>query len=137
MAPARAGAGLEALTAAVNRDRQVQQDIVALREGLLEPCQNEAGTRRGRQEASLDLGERRQLRQLGLESAGKPPAAEIPAVELPQEPGGAVLSELADRLAHEQDQFGDDLLARGLGCVPLEDLPQRPWVPLGGAADHD
>jgi hypothetical protein len=73
MAPARAGAGLEALTAAVNRDRQVQQDLVALREGLLEPCQNEAGTRRGRQEASLDLGERWQLRSSALKARGNRP----------------------------------------------------------------
>ena len=64
----------------------------------------------------LDLVDRRQRHELLLERPREAAAAEVPAVELLQEAGRAVLAELAHRLAHEEQQLGDDLLARRLAC---------------------
>src|SRR6185312_4272187 len=83
----------------------------------------------------LDLVERRQLHELLLERPREAAAAEIPAVELLQESERALVSELAHRLAHEQHELGDDLLARGLAVV-AHDLAQYPRIALRGAADH-
>src|SRR5439155_64239 len=84
----------------------------------------------------LHLLERRQLRQLGLERAWEAAAAEVPAVELLQEPGGAVVTQLSHRLAHEEEELGDDLLARRLAGTAVEDLAQRPGIALRSAADR-
>ena len=53
-----------------------------------------------------------------LERPGKPPAAEVPAVELLQEAGRLAFAQLADGLADEEDQLGGDLLAGRLGARP-------------------
>ena len=75
------------------------------------------------------------MHELLLERPREAAAAEVPAVELLQEAGRAVLAELAHRLADEEQQLGHDLLARRLGVV-AHDLAQRPRVALRGAADH-
>src|SRR5205809_1151139 len=98
-------------TAAVDGDRQVEEHLISLRKLLLQPGQHESGTRGRLEESRFDVGDRRQLGQLGLERAWETAAAEVPAVELLQEAGGTVLAELAHGLSHEQDQLGDDLLA--------------------------
>jgi hypothetical protein len=76
------------------------------------------------------------LDDLLLERFREPPSAEIPPVELLQEPAGPVLAELTHSLADEEDQLRGNLLARGLLCVAVEDLAQRPWVALRTASDH-
>ena len=62
--------------------------------------------------------------------------AEVPAVELLQEADRALLAELANRLADEDDELRRHLLARRLERLALGDLPQRPRVPLRAARDH-
>src|SRR5215467_5768739 len=88
------------------------------------------------EEALFDLVQRLQLHQLLLERTREAAAAEVPAVELLQEPGRAPLAELAHRLADEEQQLRDDLLARRLRRVAVEDLAERPWIPLRRPADH-
>src|SRR6516165_6572690 len=63
--------------------------------------------------------------------------AEIPTVELLQEPGCSVLPELSAGLADEQDELGDDFLASRLDRTAVDDLLQGPWISLGAATDHD
>ena len=46
------------------------------------------------------------------------------------------LAELADGLAHEEDELRDDLLAARLAGAFVEDLAEHPGVALRGAADH-
>ena len=100
-----------------------------------EPLEDEASAGGGCEEALLHLGERREHDELLLERPWKAPAAEVPAVELLQEAERALLAELAHRLAHEEQQLGDDLLARGLTVV-ADDLGERPGIALRGTADH-
>ena len=70
-------------------------------------------------------------------------AAEVPAVELLQEAARAALAELAHRLADEEDELGDDLLARRLarrrrrrsraaprGCPARRGRPSPPRAPV-------
>src|SRR5918995_1014183 len=124
------------LPAAVDGDREVERDLVQSRALLLlEPRQREARARRRREQAQLDLFDRRHLRQLGLEGAREAAAAEVPAVELLQKARRLPLAELAHGLAHEQDELRDDLLARRIGRVVLEDLAEDPRVALSPAAD--
>ena len=99
------------LAAAVDRDRQVEKDVVTRRELCLEPFEQGQGSRRGGEQPPLDLRRRVQHDELLLEGPREAAAPEIPAVELLQEAGGAPLAELAHRLADEQDQLRDDLLA--------------------------
>src|SRR5436305_14906869 len=94
------------------------------------------GGRRRRIEPRHDLVDRRELHELLLERPWEPAASEIPAVELLQEAGRALLAELAHRLADEEDQLRDDLLARRCGRDIVEDLAQRPGIALRAAADH-
>src|SRR5436309_7806006 len=51
----------------------------------------------------LDFLERLKLHELLLERPREPPAADVPAVELLQEPTRALLAELANRRAHEEN----------------------------------
>src|SRR5436189_169363 len=74
-------------TAAVDRDRQVERDLVPRRQFLLQAAQDERGPGRLLQQSRLDRLQRRKLRQLGLERPREAAVAEIPAVELLQEPG--------------------------------------------------
>src|SRR5207253_7338315 len=78
-----------------------------------------------------------ELDELLLEGPGEATATEIPAVELLQEARRAALAELANGLADEEDELGDDLLAARLGAVFAEHLAQSPRVALRAAADHD
>ncbi len=94
------------------------------------------GARRGREQTALDLEDVVEHDQLLLERLREAAPAEVPAVELLQEAGGAPLAELAHGLAHEEDELGDDLLAGRLAAVAVDDLAQRPRVPLGAAPDH-
>ena len=98
--------------------------------------QHLGGAGRGRQQPVSTSSSVSSCTSSGLERAREAAAAEVPAVELLQEAGRAPLAELADGLAHEQDQLGDDLLARRLVRVAVEDLAQRPRVALRRAADH-
>ena len=66
--------------------------------------------------------------ELLLERRGKRPRP-VPAVELLQEAGGAPLAELADGLADEEDELGDDLLAARLAAVAVDDLAQGQGCP--------
>src|SRR5262245_1244734 len=91
-------AAARALSAAVDRDREVEQDLVGARQLGFQPVEQVGGARRGGEEALLHLGERVQLDELLLERAREAAAAEVPAVELLQEPGRAALAELADGL---------------------------------------
>src|ERR671936_18480 len=100
------------LAAAVDRDRQVEHDVLSLRKLGLEPLQHLCGSRRGGEQPLLDLPERRELHELLLERAREPAVAEVPAVELLQEARRAPLAELSRRLANEEQQLGDDLLPR-------------------------
>ena len=79
--------------------------------------------------------ERREHDELLLERPREAAAAEVPAVELLQETEGALLAQLAHRLAHEEQQLCDDLLARRLAVV-AHDLGERPGVALRCTADH-
>src|SRR5262245_7497292 len=114
------------LAAAVDRDREVQQDLVSGRQLVFQPGEH-IGRSGGRgEEPCLHLGRRRQLDEILLERPREAAAAEIPAVELLQKADRALLAELADGLTDEQDQLGGDLLAAGLSGVVLDDLAQRP-----------
>src|SRR5207248_7105977 len=62
--------------------------------------------------------------------------AEIPRIELLQEPGCAAFAELAHRLADEVDELCGNLFARRLRTVAELDLANRPRVALRAAADH-
>ncbi len=62
--------------------------------------------------------------------------AEIPAVELLQEAGGAALAELAHCFAHEEHELRHDLLAGRLATVAIDDLAQHPGIALGAPAHH-
>src|SRR5204863_1911396 len=70
------------------------------------------------------------------EGLGEAPAAEVPAVELLQEPGRALLAELARGLADEEDELGHDLLAARLAGIAVQDLAQGPGISLRAAPDH-
>src|SRR5215208_7076288 len=123
--------------AAVDRDREVEEDVVrALRQLRFELLQNLCRPRGGGEQPRLDLVQRRELYQLLLERAREAATAEVPPVELLQKAGRAALAELSHGRAHEQDQLGDHVLARRLADVPVDDLPQRPRVPLGSPAHH-
>jgi hypothetical protein len=82
---------------------------------------NRAG-RRGEQ-AAHDLLGRVELQELLLERLREAAAAQVPAVELLQEPTCAPLTELAHGLADEQDELGRDLFAGGLAVGAVHDLP--------------
>src|SRR5665213_4360410 len=96
---------------AVDRDRQrVKQDHVrGIGNFALQTLEHEPRARSGRQQAYLDLVDRREHHELLLERARESAAAEVPAVELLQEAVRTLLTELAHRLADEEHQFGDDL----------------------------
>ena len=132
---ARTSAG--ALAAAVDRDGQLERELRARRDLGLEPLDDLEGARRSGEQSPLDLLGRVELEELLLELLRKATAAEVPAVELLQEARRAALAQLADGLADEEHELGGDLLARGLGRLPVDDLAQRPRVPLRSAADHD
>src|SRR3954464_11876246 len=84
-----------------------------------------------------DLFGRPELDELLLERLREAAvAAEVPAVELLQESDRALLAELANRLADEDDELRRHLLARRLERLALDYLPQRPRVPLRAARDH-
>src|SRR3954468_3143844 len=125
------------LAAAVDRDRQLEEDVV--RDGVLGlEGGNEVGrARRGREQAALDLPHVVEDEELLLELPGEAPATEVPAVELLQESRRAPLAELAHRLAGEEDELGHDLLPGRLRAVAVDDLAQRPRVALRSPADHD
>ena len=57
-----------------------------------------------------------ELDELLLERLREAAAAEVPAVELLQEAGRPLLAQLAHRLADEEDELGDDLLAARLAA---------------------
>src|SRR6478736_9791892 len=125
------------LAAAVDRDRQVEDDVVLrVRQLGLELLQDLRGARSCREQVRLDLVERLELHELLLERARETATAEVPAVELLQEAGCAMFPELANRLPDEEQQLRDHLLAGRLGRVAVEDLAQRPRVALRRAADH-
>ena len=63
-------------------------------------------------------------------------AAQVPAVELAEEPDGALFAHLAHHLAHEPDELGDHLVALGVGAAGAGHLAQRPRPALRAAADH-
>ena len=117
VATALAGSASSRLAAAVDRDRQLERDLVARRELGLEALESSKRARRGREQPPLDLLGRVELHELLLERPREAAAAEVPAVELLQEAGRAALAELADGLAHEEDELGDDLLAGRLAVV--------------------
>src|SRR6478752_1603718 len=106
-----------ALTAAVDRDRELERDLLAGRGLGFEARENLGRAGCGDEQASHDLLRRLQLHELLLERPREAPVAEVPAVELLQKARGAALAELADRLADEEDQLGGDLLARRLVAV--------------------
>src|ERR1700730_16787832 len=103
-------------TPAVDGDRhRAEQDPVAgFGQLRLQPLDQLDRAGRGRVQAHHDLVGRRELHELLLERPREAPAAEVPAVELLQEPAGAALAELPDGLADEEDQLGGDLLAARL-----------------------
>ena len=125
------------LAAAVDRDRhRVEQHVVVgIGQLRLEQGQDVGSARRSGEQPQLDLGDRRQRHQLLLERSREAPAAQVPRVELLQETGRAMLAQLPDRLADEEQQFRHDLLAARLARV-AHDLAQRPRVPLRGSSDH-
>ncbi len=84
-----------------------------------------------------DLLRRRELHELVLERLREAPVAEIPAVELLQEAGGAPLAQLAHRFVDEQDELGGHFLARRVGAVAEHHLADRPRIALRAAAHHD
>src|SRR3712207_7394064 len=59
------------------------------------------------------------------------------SVELLQEACGAGFAELADGLAHEEDELRDDVFAGRSRALAVGDLRDRPRIALGGAPDHD
>src|SRR5215216_5430339 len=97
------------LTAAVDRDREVERDLFGGRLLLLEARQDEARARRRGEQPPFDLVDVVDLRQLRLERAREAAAPEVPPVELLQEARCLPLSELAHRLAHEEHELRDDL----------------------------
>src|SRR6478672_8275216 len=110
------------LAPAVDRDRQIEQDFVAVRQLFFEAGEDEARAGYRPEETGLHLCDRRQLRQLRLEGAGEPAVTQIPAVELLQEAGGPVFTQFAHGFAHEQNQLRDHFLPRGTTAVAFEDL---------------
>ena len=80
----------------------------------------------GRDQPPLDLLGRVEHDELLLERPREAPAAEVPAVELLQEAARAPLAELAHRLADEEDELRDDLLARRLAPLAVDDLLAAP-----------
>jgi hypothetical protein len=123
--------------AAVDRDRHVEQHLVAQRgEVRLEAPEQLGGARRGREEPQLDLLRRRELDELLLEGPREAAAAQVPAVELLQEARRAPLAQLPHGLADEEDELGGDLLPSRLLADAVDDLPQCPRVPLRAAPDH-
>src|SRR6185503_15944883 len=88
------------------------------------------------EQPSLDLLRRVEDDQLLLERPREAAAAQVPAVELLQEAARAALAQLADGLADEEDELGDDLLARRLAPATVDDLLEHPRVALCGTADH-
>ena len=121
---------------AVDRDRQLESDVVAARDLGLEPLDQLDGAGGSRDQPALDLLGRVEHDELLLERPREAAVPEVPAVELLQEPAGAALAELPHRLADEQDELRDDLLARRLAPAAVHDLLEHPRVALGGASDH-
>ena len=121
---------------AVDGDGELERDLVARRDLGLERLDERERAGRGGEQAALDLLGRVEQQDLLPELLGEAAAAEVPAVELLQEAGGAPLAELAHGLAHEEHELGDDLLARRLVAVAVDHLAQRPGVALRTAADH-
>ena len=119
------------------RDRQVELDLVARGQLRLQLLDQRQRARRGGDQPPLDVLGRVEHDELLLERPRETPPPEIPAVELLQEPGRAPLAQLADGLADEEDELGDDLLAGRLAALSVDDLAERPRVALGAAADHD
>src|SRR5262249_56436396 len=102
----------------------------------LEPLDERRRARRRREEPRHDLLGRPELHELLLERLREAAVAEVPAVELLQEADRALLAELANRLADEDDELRRDLLARRPERLAFDDLPQRPRVSLRAARHH-
>src|SRR5439155_10058753 len=96
--------------AAVDRDRQVEDDVILTARKLGFQVLQRLHAARGRgEQALLDLVQRLELHQLLLKRAREAAPAEIPAVELLQEAGRPALAELSRGLADEQHELRDDL----------------------------
>src|SRR5580765_1620499 len=121
----------------VNGDRKIQDDVVRRRQLGLEACQHLVRARRGGEKPVLDLLDGLEADELVRERLREAPAAEIPAIELLQEARRALLAHLRDGVAHEVEELGDDLLARGRALDDPRDLADGPGVPLRDTADHD
>src|SRR4051794_31398052 len=134
--PIRAAHTKTASAAAVDRDRQLEEHVLGDRVLDLERGDEVDRSGRGSEEAALDLPHVVEDEQLLLELPREASPAEVPAVELLQESCRTPLAELADGLAREEDELRDDLLAGRLRAVAVDDLAQRPRVPLRAAADH-
>ena len=123
--------------AAVDRDRErIEEDLVGrIRQVALEPLEHEPGAGGRCEQPPLDLVEGGQHDQLLLERPREAAVAQVPAVELLQEAEGPLVAELPDRLAHEQEQLRDDLIARRVAGL-AHDLRQHPRVSLRCPPDH-
>ena len=66
------------------------------------------------------------MHELLLERPREAAAAEVPAVELLQEPARAALAQLAHGLADEEHELRDDLLPRRLAPLAVDDLLAAP-----------
>src|SRR5262245_31764213 len=126
-----------ALPARVNRDREVEHDVVRRGQVGLETCQYVVRAGSGREQPLLHLFDGVEAYELVRKGLRKAPAAEVPAVELLQEAGRALLAHLRDGVADEMKKLGDDFLTRGLIVDNADDLSDRPRVSLRDAADHD
>src|SRR5438874_8942358 len=124
--------------AAVDRDRHpVEENLVGrIRKLALEPLDDLRGARRSGVETRDDVLHRLQLHELLLELPRETAAPEVPAVELLQKSCSALRAELALGLADEQDQLRRNLLARRVLRATVDDLAQRPRVPLRAPPDH-
>src|SRR5262245_2880541 len=124
--------------ASVGADWERQHELVEPCGLVTEPPCDLGCARGGREQTLLDLADRSELHELLLEGFREAPAAEIPPVELLQEAGRTVLSELPNRLSHEEQQFTGHIRARGTcGLALAHDLREHPRVALGGPTDHD
>src|SRR6185369_7002522 len=99
------------LPAAVDRDGKLEGQLVARGDLGLEALDQRNRTGGRGEQPSLDLLRRVEDDQLLLERPREAAAAQVPAVELLQEAARAALAQLADGLADEEDELGDDLLA--------------------------
>ena len=92
------------------RRSEIEHDVVRGGQVGLQARQDVARTGSRGEEPILHLFDGLEPHELVREGLGKPPPAEIPPVELLQEPRRPAVAELAHGLAHEHDQLGSDLL---------------------------